>query len=237
MTPPAPFVAPPIDHFKCYDATGRFRERSVRLRDQFSSAPRTVRVRRTASLCNPVSKNGGPIRTPRAHLTCYATRDRSIPSRRRVVVANQFGVRRLTVLAPVSLCVPSLKRAGSIAPASSSNPERALDHMRCYSVAPLRTPLTVTLRDQFGSGRSAVVAVSQLCNPVSKNGGVVRRPQAHLVCYTIRDRKPFDRRRVTVRNQFGVARLRVADAHRLCLPSLKQDLTTPAAARRWATGR
>ena len=150
-----------------------------------------------------------------------------------MIVANQFGVRRLTVLAPVSLCVPSLKRLGTRAPASTPNPERLVDHLRCYSVAPLKTPLTVTLRDQFGAGRSAVVAVSRLCNPVSKNGGAVRRPQAHLVCYTIRDRTTFSRRRVTVRNQFGVAPLRVLDEHHLCLPSLKQDLRTVASARQW----
>ena len=230
-------MAPPIDHFKCYDAAGAFRARDVRLRDQFSTGARTVRVRRTTSLCNPVSKNGGQVRSPRAHLTCYATRDRSTPPRRRVIVANQFGVRRLTVLAPVSLCVPSLKRLGARAPATTPNPERLVDHLRCYSVAPLKTPLTVTLRDQFGTGRSAVVAVTRLCNPVSKNGGAVRRPEAHLVCYTIRDRAPFDKRGVTVRNQFGVAGLRVVDEHHLCLPSRKQDLVTLASARRWAARR
>ncbi len=233
-------MAPAIDHFKCYDATGEFRTRTVRLRDQFSSGARTVRVRRTASLCNPVSKDGSAVREPKAHLTCYATKDRTTPARRRVIVSNQFGVRRLTVLGPVALCVPSLKRRGTEAPPTSPDPEKRLDHFRCYDVAPLKTPKTVTLSDQFGTGRSAVVSVTRLCNPVSKNGAPVRRPEAHLVCYTIRDRTPSGGRSVTVRNQFGVARLRARTAHRLCLPSLKQDIRTAnargyaAAARRYA---
>jgi hypothetical protein len=50
----------------------------------------------------------------------------------------------------------------------------------------------------------------------------IRRPNAHLVCYAIRD--STGRRRVTVRNQFETARLRTQSSQTLCLPSLKKDL-------------
>jgi hypothetical protein len=62
----------------------------------------------------------------------------------------------------------------------------------------------------------------------------VRRPAAHLVCYSIRDVASAKARNVTVRNQFGVARLRAARARQLCLPSLKRDLgATRSATRTW----
>jgi hypothetical protein len=61
----------------------------------------------------------------------------------------------------------------------------------------------------------------RLCNPVSKSGGKVRRPQAHLVCYSISE-TPFQPLAVTVRNQFGVAGMRVRKPAMLCLPSLKK---------------
>ena len=109
--PPPPPVAPAgLDHFKCYEALQpNFRRRLVGLRDQFGQ--RRSRVLRTRQLCNPVSKNQGKVLQPRAHLTCYETRDTGRPTvRRTVVVTNQFGQRKLKVLRPTRLCVPSLKR-------------------------------------------------------------------------------------------------------------------------------
>jgi hypothetical protein len=142
-----------------------------------------------------------------------------------VRVVNQFGVKVLTVLRPKSLCVPSLKRIGTRAP-SGANPQLSLDHFRCYDVKGQPATRTVRLRDQFATKTTRVVQLVSLCNPVRKVKGrtisKVRRPRAHLVCYTIRDTTRA--RRVAVRNQFEVARLRTVRSQRLCLPSLKQDL-------------
>lgn len=232
VPPPPVFVAPPVDHFKCYDAVQRgLRVRSVRLRDQFSTRARVARVRRTTHMCNPVRKNDSRITQPAAHLVCYATKDVARFGPRNVVVSNQFGTSRLRVLRPVSLCVPSLKRKGTRAPGTSPDPQQRLDHFRCYAVAPKLTPRPVALVDQFVRTRSTVVSVVRLCNPVSKNGGAVRRPTAHLVCYSIRDVAAERTRAVTVRNQFGVARLRASKARHLCLPSLKRLLPTTAQTR------
>ncbi len=214
-----------LDHFKCYTVTPtRTRTRRVTLTDQFGRRSALTSARRT--LCNPVSKNGGRILHRRAHLTCYTTSDRGAAMRpRRVRVVNQFGVRVLTVVRSKSLCVPSLKRIGTRAP-TGSNPSLALDHFRCYDVKGQPATRTVRLRDQFGTKTTRVVRLVTLCNPVRKVKGRtvarVRRPGAHLVCYTIRD--TLRRRTVTVRNQFERARLRTARSHTLCLPSLKQAL-------------
>ena len=56
----------------------------------------------------------------------------------------------------------------------------------------------------------------------------MRRPQAHLVCYSISE-PPFQPLAVTVRNQFGVAALRVRTPQMLCLPSLKKLVTAAGA--------
>ena len=169
VSPPAPppFVAPPVDHFKCYRGIQRgFRKRSVRLRDQF--ATRTARLRTTTLVCNPARKDGSKRLAPRAHLVCYESRDVTPFRPRSVSVTNQFGTQVLRVVRPVSLCVPSLKRKGARAPGRSPDPERRLDHFRCYGVDPKLTPRSVRTSDEFVSTRTTVVSVARICNPVTR---------------------------------------------------------------------
>jgi len=222
-TPAAPASAPKgLDHFKCYEAERpNFTQRTVGLRDQFGDAQ--ARVIKTRQLCNLVRKKAGKVVNPRAHLVCYETRDLGVVpfQQREVRVTNQFGLRQLSARKPASLCVPSLKRRGTAAP-TGSNPTNVLDHFRCYDVKTQRTPKTVRLVDQFGRTTTKVVQVVRLCNPVRKNNEPVRRAQAHLVCYGIRDAQPFQPLSVRVRNQFGLASLRVRRPQTLCLPSFKQ---------------
>jgi hypothetical protein len=184
---PPPFVAPPVDPFKCYgaDETG-FERRSVRVRDQFTTG-RTARLRKTTLVCNPAHNIGARNLEPKAHLVCYQARDVSPFTARSVSVTNQFGTRVLRVTKAVSLCVPSLKRLGGRAPGTTPDPQKRLDHFRCYAVDPKQTPRTVTLADEFVTTRTNTVSVVRICNPVSKDGSAVRKPAAHLVCYSIRD--------------------------------------------------
>jgi hypothetical protein len=221
--PPAATVVPAdLDHFKCYEALQpNFRSRMVGLRDQFGR--RRSRVLRTRELGNPVSRDGGRVRQARAHLVCYETRDQNASFvRRQVLVANQFGRRRLTVTRPSRLCVPSLKRWTAGALPSTPDPARLVDHFRCYDVTAQPAARTVTLRDQFRSSKTAVPRVVRLCHPVRKNDEPVRRPRSHLVCYTIRDSRAFNPIAVRVRNQFGRAALRVRRPVTLCEPSFKR---------------
>jgi hypothetical protein len=227
--PPPPPAPAGLDHFKCYEALQtNFRRRLVGLRDQFGQ--RRSRVLRTRQLCNPVSKNQGPVLQPRAHLTCYETRDTNTRFvRRTVVVTNQFGQRKLQVLRPNRLCVPSLKRRTAGAVPTTPNPARLVDHFRCYDVQAQPAARTVTLRDQFKSTTAKVVRVVALCNPVRKNNEPVRRAKAHLVCYSITE-AAFRPLAVRVRNQFGRAALRIRRPQTLCLPSFKEVVQTVAPA-------
>jgi hypothetical protein len=211
-----------LDHFKCYEAEQpNFQPRTVGLRDQFGQA--AAKVVATRQLCNPVSKNGGRILNRQAHLVCYETADAGIVPfpLRDVRVSNQFGIRALTVVRPATLCVPSLKRRGAGAAPTGPDPTRVLDHFRCYDVKPQPVARTVKLADQFKTSKTKVLRVVRLCNPVRKNEEPVRRPSAHLVCYSITE-AAFPPLVVTVRNQFGVGALRVRRPQMLCLPSFKR---------------
>lgn len=216
-------AAPPdLDHFKCYEAEQpQLPVRFVGLRDQFGQSEGQVVA--TRQICNPVRKNDGKVLNPRAHLVCYETPAvGTVPfTPRDVRVSNQFGIRQLSVVRPVTLCVPSLKRKGAGAAPAGPNPTLVLDHFRCYDVKPQTVARTVKLADQFKTTTAKVVRVVRLCNPVRKNNELVRRPRAHLVCYTITE-PAFQPLAVTVRNQLGVAALRVRRPQMLCLPSLKK---------------
>jgi hypothetical protein len=226
----APASAPRgLDHFKCYTTTKpAFKPRIVTVKDQFVSGKTTVLSVQT--LCNPVSKrrpgskNGSKVLHRQAHLTCYQTRDSGIDVKeQRVSVTNQFGKRELTVLRPVSLCVPSLKSKAP-APPRGPDPARFVDHFRCYAVKQESVAKQLILTDQFGRAFGRTLNVMRLCNPVSKNGGRVRRPKAHLVCYSFLDGNQFKGAGVRVRSQFGLASLRALKTETLCLPSFKQKI-------------
>jgi FtsP/CotA-like multicopper oxidase with cupredoxin domain len=224
------FSLPAVDNFKCYTVTPpRLRPRSVTLKDQFAQRRSRAYARRT--LCNPASRNGAKIRSAKAHLTCYATRDSGAAVKgRKVRISNQFGSRVISVLKPQSLCVPSLERLvprkGRARRPAGPDPTRLVDHFRCYSVRVVATTKTVKLRDQFATTTTRTVRLTQLCNPVRKRHGrrtsAIRRAAAHLVCYSIRDSRRFGARRVIVRNQFESARLRATRVQTLCVPSRTQ---------------
>ena len=218
-----------LDHFKCYEAEQpQLPVRFVGLRDQFGQSEGQVVA--TRQICNPVRKNNGRVLNSHAHLVCYDTPSvGTVPFQPRDVrVSNQFGIRQLRAIRPVTLCVPSLKRKGAGAAPTGANPTLVLDHFRCYDVTPQAAARVVTLRDQFKVSKAKVVRVVRLCNPVRKNNEGIRRPQAHLVCYTITE-GTFSPLAVTVRNQFGVAGLRVRRPQMLCLPSLKKLVTAAGA--------
>jgi hypothetical protein len=227
---PAAVVNAPadLDHFRCYLAQQQpdVKRAAVDLKDQFGATK--VRVQQTAELCNPVSKNAGKVLHRSAHLVCYETSNVIAEpfKQRKVRVTNQFGSRELSVLTPATLCVPSLKRKGTAAPAGSvASATEVLDHFRCYDVKELRAAKAVRLKDQFRLTSTKVVRLVSLCLPVSKNKEPVRRPKSHLVCYTISE-KPFESLAVRVRNQFGLASLKVVRPQALCLPSFKVVITT-----------
>lgn len=101
-----------LDHFKCYQASGRRANTFVALDDQFGVQPE-VSVGEPGLYCNPVTKRViatgevTDISDPTAHLTCYHIHDRH--SRGEVDVENQFGRQTVEVRRAELLCVPSEK--------------------------------------------------------------------------------------------------------------------------------
>jgi hypothetical protein len=107
-----------LDHFKCYNASGRRIETKVTLHDRFHFT--SARVLDPIAFCNPVEKtrpntaNGTeaevtPIANAKAHLTCYTITLRPWTGRLTVLITNQFGSGHLAVGQPDVLCVPSEK--------------------------------------------------------------------------------------------------------------------------------
>jgi hypothetical protein len=99
-----------LDHYQCYLAkpTKALAPRRVLLVDQFGkSRPTVVRL---VSFCTPVRKNKVVVKNARDHLACYQLRPATPFQPRRALIVNQFGNAQLTVAAPQTLCVPSLKR-------------------------------------------------------------------------------------------------------------------------------
>jgi hypothetical protein len=119
-----------------------------------------------------------------------------------------------------------------------------LDHFKCYDVRAEQSfvPFYVTLTDQFEEEELVLVQRPvTLCNPVAKcidddhnpftppSCSQVLNPDDHLVCYETRDQSGnpfFERREVTVSNQFGKQQQLTVlrRTNLLCLPSLKANV-------------
>jgi hypothetical protein len=96
-----------------------------------------------------------------------------------------------------------------------------------FTDRPLPTE-SVLLDDQFTDApvQVQVGQLDRLCNPTDKilgpdNATLMRDPENHLVCWQMQ--RPFERREVDIRNQFGTNRLTVEAPERLCLPSFKTE--------------
>lgn len=97
-------------HFECYrveQARVPWRERRVRLEDQFGSLD--SRLGPITRICTPVSKNGEAIPDKDLHLVCHALRERR-DARTRVRTDNQLGTATMLVRDSQELCVPSRKK-------------------------------------------------------------------------------------------------------------------------------
>jgi len=105
-----------FNHFRCYQAndTTPFPPRTVSLADQFGNGSAVVVANDPSgaflvTLCNPVSKNGSPVRDPAYHLACYRIDPLYAFQPRQVRVRDQFGQWTWNLLTPETLCVPSTK--------------------------------------------------------------------------------------------------------------------------------
>jgi len=199
---------PPLDHFKCYAASGPSLEGVyVYLEDQFGYYEE-VEVSAPMIFCNPVDKVHDSVTTssnPDNHLTVYKISTQQTDYWT-VTVDNQFNdaavPQTLTVYGPVALAVPTQK----LEPGPHGMP-KYLDHYLLYEVwEPVPVNETVDLDDQFpGVAENVTVGPPiYFANPVVK--GYVDHvgmwdPEEHLVFYAISDNDEF-LPSVTIKNQF-----------------------------------
>jgi hypothetical protein len=223
------------DHFKCYKTRPvPFEQRDVSLVDQFG--PSTARVLKVDRFCNPANKNGEGIIDPTAHLNCYKIRESGF-QQRDVVLTNQFGEQRVTVLRPESLCLPAVKDlVGEL-------DDLGVNHFKCYRVRPAiryQSIAGVSVVDQFEEKDTTIVKPLLMCTPVNKNGEDPMAPMdlGHLTCFKIRDARgqtPFSETGADVEDQFveqdlqGTRRTDCRRSKLLCVPSLKR-LASPSGA-------
>ena len=94
-------------HFLCYRIaeSSPLKSTAVKLKDQFGASD--SKLGKVAMLCNPVSKNGEPVKDPKTHLTCFTIKPKKVG--RTVIVTHQFGKQKLAVASSYLLCLPSLK--------------------------------------------------------------------------------------------------------------------------------
>lgn len=108
------------------------------------------------------------------------------------------------------------------------------NHYKCYPILSHTDflPRRVHLRDQFWKTWVWVWRPRYLCNPVWKtteDGNIFEPPQpdAHLVCYEIREEVPTPDWKVRTHDQFGVLELKGNTAELLCLPAAKFVIVPP----------
>jgi hypothetical protein len=222
------------DHYQCYKTRPvSFAPRDVSLVDQFG--PSTARVVKLERFCNPANKNGEGILDPFAHLNCYKIRESGF-QRRDVVLTNQFGEQRVTLIRPDSLCVPAVKdMLGDL-------DDLQVNHFKCYkarlsSAFPALSGVSVV--DQFETTTTKIVKPQLVCRPVDKNGEDPMAPLdlGHLTCFRIRrEGGPlFSGASADVEDQFvhqdqqATRRTDCRRAKLLCVPSLKR-LASPSGA-------
>jgi hypothetical protein len=241
---PGPCPTPTLDHFTCYKAVAT--KGSVKfpgipippgvfLEDQFRQS--VVAVKKPTRLCNPTQKNAEPPpANPDEHLKAYQVK----PAVKFVKVLNQsvtdqFGTRRVDVLKPIELMLPTAKELGGPPPPPLAAP--VTRHFQCYKVKDLKfpakfQPIQVLIEDQFGTLALELKKPVKLCAPADKYGEDPSAPDApeHLFCYKVKDLKLPKFVAVSglsVNNQFGPERLDAKKPMELCVPALKNVPPVP----------
>ena len=106
-----------LDHFKCYNASGRRIGLGVGLHDEIRSE--STRVLAPIAFCNPVEKTRPPstsnepdvtpIMNAKAHLACYTIVPLPLPYGLTYLITNQVGSGHIHIEGADVLCVPSWK--------------------------------------------------------------------------------------------------------------------------------
>jgi len=101
-----------IDHYQCYKAKDLKNPKflgveGVSLEDQFGSV--TADVKKLASICAPVDKNGEGIDDPAQHQCCYKVKRAKLEPTVSVETTDQFGTLQAELKKASTLCLPCTK--------------------------------------------------------------------------------------------------------------------------------
>lgn len=155
-------------HLVCYRTKSAkpFTTRRVVVSNQFGKVQ--LSVAKPNSLCLPSAKSldltrtSLPIPTTIAHFQCYPVKLLTTTRGGRFTVVDQFGRGLYAVTTPFALCNPARKNGSSV--------PNTRDHLVCYLVDPLQTPVQrkVVVYNQFGAQRLDVFEATRLCLPSLK---------------------------------------------------------------------
>ena len=157
-----------LAHLACYPITSKpaFRSRRATITNQFEKGTALIVVR-PFQLCLPSGKTILPGPSPRPvkgldHYQCYLVKPTRALRPRRVVLVDQFGKSRPTVVRLRSLCAPTRKNAVLA--------RNKRDHLACYELRPSE-PFRVrraAIVNQFEHNQVTVVSPQTLCLPSLK---------------------------------------------------------------------
>ena len=141
---------------------------------------------------------------------------------------NQFGTFIVDIKKPDRLLVPASKGHDEPLPAPALG---AHDHFLCYKVKRSRgaprfpSRIRASVVDQFDQPKTYRVKTRniRLCTPVDKNGEGIKNPEAHLMCFPVKGRRPRHERvrGLFVNDQFGLHKVDTRKKRQLCVPSIK----------------
>jgi hypothetical protein len=202
---------------------------SVDLADQFQTDEHAIR--KVRNLGNPADLNSEGIVDPNTHLSGWRIRANGAKHvRQNIETIDRFGRLSLETSRTDRVLVPAAKSLTAPPPWIVSPPNGAdhdVDHYQCYQVKIAsrtdRFPkgLTVTMVDQFAEPLRtfSVRKPKVFCNPVNVDGGGIKNPDGHLVCYQVRS--AAGEPRLVITGPVQVADRFVAEA---ALSKLKEDL-------------
>ena len=154
-------------------SAGRLHSGPERQRSATSSRRSPSRIVKPVQLCVPSGKSVVPAPAPQPatgldHYQCYSVKPLRRLSARSVVLVDQFGRSKPTVVRMVSLCAPVRK--------NNSPVRNKRDHLACYQLKTAQrfSPRRVTIVNQFGTALLTARAPQTLCLPSLKR--VITKP-------------------------------------------------------------
>ncbi len=230
----------PIDGFVCYSTRTmkgepKFVTQTVSVSDPFDGA-RTFSAREPKQLCLPASIDGAAVEDPDTALQNYRIKpDKNDPdhTRQSDYFIEALGPLNLDTVKPDSVFVPTAVSETAPVGAPDDGVHR-VDHFKCYRIRlPKGTkryfPRSVQVHaaDGFEDRRYDLKKPFKMCLAASFEGGIVKDPGGHLMCYIVRRAKgePAHTPRLGVytNNELGPRRVDTREPREICVPARRSD--------------